>query len=214
MIKHIVFDFGGVLIDWNPLYLYNNYFGNEEQARWFIENICTMEWNVQMDAGKPFAQGIAELTAKHPEWAYAIAAYRSRWGEMIGGPIPGMLRQVRRLKQAGYHVWGLSNWNWDTFSTIKDDFPAVAELEGIVVSGLEHVIKPQPAIYNILLERFKLRPEECVFVDDNPANVEGARAVGMYGLQFADAEQMEQELKTHFHVCFDKREEVGQGNSF
>ena len=201
MIKHLVFDFGGVLIDWNPLHLYNKYFGNEEKARWFIENICTMDWNVQMDAGKPFAEGIAELTAKHPEWADAIAAYRSRWGEMIGGPVPGMLERVRQLKAAGYHVWGLSNWNWDTLSTIINDYPAVAELEGTVISGLEYVIKPQPEIYNILLQRYNLCPEECIFIDDNIANVEGARAVGMNGLQFFNAEQMEADLKLLFNVA-------------
>lgn len=200
MIRHIILDFGGVLIDWNPLHLYNAYFGDEEKARWFIENICTMEWNVQMDAGKPFAEGIAELTEKHPEWAEAIAAYRLRWREMVGGPVPGMLSQVRRLKKAGYHLWGLSNWNWDTFSSIKNDFPAIGELEGMVVSGQEHVVKPQPAIYNILLSRYNLRAEECLFVDDNQANIDGAQAVGMHGLLFTDARQLEKDLDERYGI--------------
>ena len=195
MRKNIVFDFGGVLIDWNPMHLYNNYFGDEAKARWFIDNICTMEWNVQMDAGKPFSEGIAELTKQHPEWADAIAAYRLRWNEMIGGPIPGMLEFVRELKTAGYHVFGLSNWNWETLSTIIDDYPVIKELEGMVISGLEYVIKPQPEIYRLLLNRYHLKADECLFIDDNIINVQGAEAIGIHGLQFTDVEQLKNDLQ-------------------
>ena len=196
MIKNIIFDFGGVLIDWNPLHLYNRYFlGDEAKARWFIDNICTMEWNVQMDAGKPFADGIRELTDLHPEWADAIAAYRARWQEMIGGPIPGMTDVVHQLKDAGYHVFGLSNWSWETLSTIIDDYPVIKELEGVVISGLEYVIKPQPEIYRLLLERYRLKADECVFIDDNLANVQGAEAVGIHGLLFAGPEMLKEEFK-------------------
>lgn len=196
MIKNIIFDFGGVLIDWNPLHLYNRYFlGDEAKARWFIDNICTMEWNVQMDAGKPFADGIRELTALHPEWADAIAAYRTRWQEMIGGPIPGMTDVVHQLKDAGYHVFGLSNWSWETLSTIIDDYPVIKELEGVVISGLEYVIKPQPEIYRLLLDRYQLKADECVFIDDNLANVQGAEAVGIHGLLFAGPEMLKEEFK-------------------
>ena len=196
MIKNIIFDFGGVLIDWNPLHLYNRYFlGDEAKARWFIDNICTMDWNVQMDAGKPFADGIRELTALHPEWADAIAAYRARWQEMIGGPIPGMTDVVHQLKDAGYHVFGLSNWSWETLSTIIDDYPVIKELEGVVISGLEYVIKPQPEIYRLLLDRYRLKADECVFIDDNLANVQGAEAVGIHGLLFAGPEMLKEEFK-------------------
>lgn len=196
MIKNIIFDFGGVLIDWNPLHLYNRYFlGDEAKARWFIDNICTMEWNVQMDAGKPFADGIRELTALHPEWADAIAAYRARWQEMIGGPIPGMTDVVHQLKDAGYHVFGLSNWSWETLSAIIDDYPVIKELEGVVISGLEYVIKPQPEIYRLLLDRYRLKADECVFIDDNLANVQGAEAVGIHGLLFAGPEMLKEEFK-------------------
>jgi len=196
MIKNIIFDFGGVLIDWNPLHLYNRYFqGDDTKARWFIDNICTMEWNVQMDAGKPFADGIRELTALHPEWADAIAAYRARWHEMIGGAIPGMHDMVRQLKAAGYHVFGLSNWSWETLSTIIDDYPVIKELEGVVISGLEYVIKPQPEIYRLLLRRYHLAADECLFIDDNIVNVQGAEAVGIHGLPFTGLDALKEEFK-------------------
>lgn len=202
MIKNIIFDFGGVLIDWNPMHLYERYFqGDKEKAQWFIDNICTMDWNVQMDAGKPFAEGIAELTARHPEWADAIAAYRQRWHEMIGGPIPGMPAFVKQLKAAGYHVYGLSNWSWETLSTIIDDFPVIKELEGMVISGLEYVIKPQPEIYQLLLERYHLTAGESLFVDDNTANVNAAETVGIHGLQFTGIGQLEKDLQKMGILC-------------
>ena len=196
MVRNIIFDFGGVLIDWNPRHLYDRYFhGDVEQSQWFIDNICTMEWNVQMDAGKPFAEGTAELVAQHPEWRDAIVAYRERWGEMIGGPIPDMLELIKKLKAAGYHVFGLSNWNWDTLSTIKDDYPFFDELEGMVISGLEYVIKPQPEIYQLLLDRYQLRADECLFIDDNLTNIRGGEAVGIKGLQFSGISKLEQDLQ-------------------
>ena len=195
MIKNLIFDFGGVLIDWNPLHLYNTYFqGDEAKAKWFIDNICTMEWNTQMDAGKTFDEGVSELTALHPDWADAIAAYRDRWGEMIGGPIPGMLELVHQLKALGYRLFGLSNWNWDTLSTIIGDYPVMDELEGKIISGIEHVIKPHPEIFRLLLDRYHLNADESLFIDDNATNVLGAEAVGIHGLQFSDAEKLKEDL--------------------
>ena len=201
MIKNIIFDFGGVLIDWNPLHLYNKYFNDEAKAQWFIDNICKMDWNVQMDAGKPFSEGIAELTAQYPEWADAIAAYRQRWVEMIGGPIPGMLEFIQKLKIAGYHVYGLSNWSWETLSTIIDDYPFFKELEGAIISGLEFVIKPYPEIYQLLLTRYNLKADDCLFIDDNIANVHGAENVGIHGLQFVGIEQLEKDLQKMGILC-------------
>lgn len=196
MVRNIIFDFGGVLIDWNPRHLYDRYFhGDVDKSQWFIDNICNMEWNVQMDAGKPFAEGTAELVARYPEWTDAIVAYRERWGEMIGGPIPGMLELIKRLKAAGYHVFGLSNWSWETLSTIKDDYPFFLELEGMVISGIEYVIKPHPEIYQLLLDRYKLRADECLFIDDNLANIRGGEAVGIKGLQFSDISKLELDLQ-------------------
>ena len=134
---NLIFDFGGVLIDWDPHHLYDPYFGDRARADWFLQNICTMEWNTQMDGGKPFAEGIAELSARFPEWSKEIAMFHSQWTKMVGGPIPGMLELVRELKAAGHHLYGLSNWSAETFPLICHDYPVLNLLDGMVVSGFE-----------------------------------------------------------------------------
>lgn len=200
--KNIVFDFGGVLVDWNPHHLYDKYFGSREKAEWFLNNICLYSWNLQMDGGKPFAEGVAELQAEHPEWSEAIAIYHTRWIEMMNGEIEGMASVIRRLKMAGYGVYGLTNWSAETFPMIRDTYPVFQEFDGIVVSGEEHLLKPDEAIYKCLLERYDLQAEESLFVDDNADNVVGARNVGMKAIQFTSAEELERELKDVFGLQF------------
>ena len=200
--KNIVFDFGGVLVDWNPHHLYDKYFGSREKAEWFLNNICLYSWNLQMDGGKPFAEGVAELQAEHPEWSEAIAIYHTRWIEMMNGEIEGMASVIRRLKMAGYGVYGLTNWSAETFPMIRDTYPVFQEFDGIVVSGEEHLLKPDAAIYKCLLERYALQAEESLFVDDNADNVAGARNVGMKAIQFTSAVELERELKDVFGMQF------------
>lgn len=200
--KNIVFDFGGVLVDWNPHHLYDKYFGSREKAEWFLNNICLYSWNLQMDGGKPFAEGVAELQAEHPEWSEAIAIYHTRWIEMMNGEIEGMASVIRRLKMAGYGVYGLTNWSAETFPMVRDTYPVFQELDGIVVSGEEHLLKPDAAIYKCLLERYALQAEESLFVDDNADNVAGARNVGMKAIQFTSAVELERELKDVFGLQF------------
>lgn len=200
--KNIVFDFGGVLVDWNPHHLYDKYFGSREKAEWFLNNICLYSWNLQMDGGKPFAEGVAELQAEHPEWSEAIAIYHTRWIEMMNGEIEGMASVIRRLKMAGYGVYGLTNWSAETFPMIRDTYPVFQEFDGIVVSGEEHLLKPDAAIYKCLLERYALQAEESLFVDDNADNVVGARNVGMKAIQFTSAVELERELKDVFGLQF------------
>ena len=200
-IKNIVFDFGGVLIDWNPRYLYRSYFaGDEEKMEWFLQNVCTYPWNIQMDGGKPFAEGVAELTAQHPEWAEAIGVYHTRWAEMIGGEVEGTASLIKRLKAAGYRVFGLTNWSMETYPLIRDSYEVFSLFEGVVVSGEEHLLKPDGKIYRCLLERYSLEAEESVFLDDNADNVAGAEAVGMEAVRFVDAQQAEAELKSRFGI--------------
>lgn len=200
--KNIVFDFGGVLVDWNPHHLYDKYFGSREKAEWFLNNICLYSWNLQMDGGKPFAEGVAELQAEHPEWSEAIAIYHTRWIEMMNGEIEGMASVIRRLKMAGYGVYGLTNWSAETFPMVRDTYPVFQEFDGIVVSGEEHLLKPDAAIYKCLLERYALQAEESLFVDDNADNVAGARNVGMKAIQFTSAVELERELKDVFGLQF------------
>ncbi len=200
--KNIVFDFGGVLVDWNPHYLYDKYFGSREKAEWFLNNICVYSWNIQMDGGKPFAEGVAELQAQYPEWSEAIAIYHTRWIEMMGGEIAGMADIVKRLKEAGYGVYGLTNWSSETFPLVRDKYAIFKQLDGMVVSGEEHLLKPDAAIYKCLLERYNLQAEESLFVDDNADNVIGARNVGMKAVRFTSVAELERELKDVYGLQF------------
>ena len=198
--KNIVFDFGGVLVDWNPHHLYDKYFGDAEQSQWFLDNICLYSWNLQMDGGKPFAEGVKELQAEHPEWAEAIAIYHTRWVEMMGGEVAGTADVLRSAKAAGYKIYGLTNWSAETFPMIRDTYPVFQEFDGIVVSGEEHLLKPDAAIYRCLLERYALRAEESLFIDDNRDNVAAARAIGMEAVRFENAEQLVQVLEQQLGI--------------
>ena len=200
--KNIVFDFGGVLVDWNPHHLYDKYFGSVEKSEWFLNNICLYSWNIQMDGGKPFAEGVAELQAQYPEWSEAIEIYHTRWIEMMGGEIEGMADIVRRLKEAGYGVYGLTNWSSETFPLVKDKYAIFKQLDGMVVSGEEHLLKPDAAIYKCLLERYNLQAEESLFVDDNADNVTGARNGGMKAVRFTSVAELERELKDVYGLQF------------
>ena len=194
MIRNIIFDFGAVLVDWNPHYVYDPYFGDPEKATWFIENICTAAWNKELDGGKPFSQGVAELTAQYPEWAPEIALYQRDWKKMMGGAIPGMYDLVADLKQAGYGIYGLTNWASETFYTIVDDYPVFSLLDGMVVSGDVRLLKPDAAIFNCLLDKYGLKAEESVFIDDNAENVDGAIAAGLSAIRFTGATALREEL--------------------
>ena len=195
MIKSVIFDFGGVLVDWDPHRLLDKYFGSREKADWFIANICTSEWNAQMDAGKPFAQGIKELSAEHPEWSKEIQMYFDRWIEMIGGEIPGMLQIEKDLKAKGYKLYGLTNWSSETFCQVRHRFEVFDLLDGMLVSGEEHMLKPDPAFFQLLVDRFGLNKEESLFIDDNQPNVTGAIQFGLKAIRFEGAEALRQTLK-------------------
>ena len=201
-IKNVVFDFGGVLVDWNPHHLYDKYFGSVEKATWFLENICRYSWNLQMDKGKPFVEGVAELQAIYPEWSEAIGIYHTRWIEMMGGEVEGTPDLLRRLKAAGYRVFGLSNWSMETFPLVRDEFPIFKELEGKVISGEELMVKPEPEIYHCLFERYSLVPEESIFIDDNADNVAASIREGMPAIRFVGAKELERELKEVYGLEF------------
>jgi len=194
MIKNIIFDYGGVLLDWNPHYLYDPYFGDADKAEWFLTNICTYEWNAQHDNGKPTAEGTAELTALHPEWAKEISMYYDDFMKMMGGQIPGMTELIKDLKSNGYHVFGLSNWSAETFALVRHVYPVLDLMEDMVISGVEKVMKPDRRIFELALNRFGVKAEETVFIDDNPNNVQAACEMGIKGILFQSPSATRQAL--------------------
>jgi 2-haloacid dehalogenase len=194
-IETVIFDLGGVLIDWNPRYLYRKILKDENQITWFLENVCTSEWNDQQDAGRSFDEAIKELAQKHPEWEDAITAWGSRWQETIKGPIEDTVEILRKIKDDGKHrLYALTNWSAETFPWALDNFPFLHWFEGIVVSGVEKTRKPNAEFYNILLDRYRVHPEKAVFIDDNFKNIEGARALGITTIHFENPEKLKNEL--------------------
>lgn len=194
MIRNIIFDFGAVLVDWNPKRLYLPYFNDEAQTDYFLSEICPFEWNAQADAGRTTAEITDERAAQFPEWEKEIRMYFDHWHDMIGGAIPGMYELVSELKAQGYRLYGLTNWSRETFPLIRHEFPVFDLLDGIVVSGVEHQAKPGPEIYQTLIERYSLDPQESVFIDDNPANIQTGEALGIRGIIFRDCSSLKEEL--------------------
>ena len=199
MFKNIVFDYGGVLLDWNPHYLYDPYFGDVQKAEWFLTHICTYEWNAQHDNGKPVAEGTAELIARYPEWEKEIRLYYDEFMKMMGGQIPGMEELVKDLKAKGYRIFGLSNWSVETFALVRPVYPVLDLMEDMVISGVEKVMKPDRRIFELALKRFGIEALETVFIDDNPKNVQAACEVGIQGVLFQLKEQL-MELLFRYNV--------------
>ena len=190
MIKNVIFDFGNVLIDWNPAYLFLPYFnGNEEECRFFTDNVCNREWFTRMDRGEDMDKCVAELQASFPQYADAVAMFRDRWFEMCNGEIPGMLELIQDLKAKGVGVYGLTNWPAETFDEARRRFKTIASIDNIVVSSHVKLAKPEPAIYQLLLSKYNLNPEECVFIDDRKDNVDTAIRLGMNGIVFPGTAQ-------------------------
>ena len=185
MIKNVIFDYGNVLVDWNPAYLFLPVFnGDEEKCRFFTDNICNREWFTRMDRGEDMDTCVAELQAQHPEYADAIALFRDRWFDMCHGDIPGMLEIIQDLKQKGYGVFGLTNWPAATFAEARRRFKTIGSIDNYVVSSSVHLAKPEPAIYQLLLSKYNLKAQESVFIDDRADNVNGAMALGMSGIVY------------------------------
>ena len=190
----VVFDLGGVLIDWDPRYLYRKLLADEAAVEEFLATVCTPEWNAEQDRGRPFAEGVAELVERHPAHAAAIVAYHERWMEMLGGEIPGTVAVLAELRAACVPLYALSNWSAETFRLTRGRFPFLEWFDGLVVSGEEGVTKPDRRIFELLIERFGLVPVATVFVDDSAANVRAARAVGMDAVLFRDAARLRRDL--------------------
>lgn len=194
-VEAVVFDCGGVLVDWNPRHLYRKLFpGDEPAMERFLATVCTPEWNAEQDRGRPFAEGVARLVEEHPEHATLIRAYHERWDEMVPGAIDETVAVLAELRDAGIATYILSNWSAETFPRVAPRFGFLEWFDGIVLSGEEGVVKPDPAIFRVLCERYGLVPQASLFVDDSPGNVEAARSLGFPAHHFRRADALRREL--------------------
>jgi 2-haloacid dehalogenase len=194
--KALIFDFGGVLVDWNPRYLYEKFFdGDERGMQRFLDEIGFAEWNLQQDKGRPFAEAVAELSGRFPQYAELIRAYDLRWEESISGPIQPTVEILGELKQAGYPLYGLSNWSEEKFRLVRPKYEFFDWFEAILVSGEVRLVKPDEPIFNLMLERIGRRAEECLLVDDSAANIQAAARLGFRTIHFQSPEQLRRELQ-------------------
>ena len=190
-----IFDLGGVLLDWNPRHLYRKLFAGDEAAMEdFLATVCTTEWNERQDAGRSFAEASRELLPRHADKIELIEAFGQRFGEMIAGAIDGTVDVLAELKQRAVPVYAITNWSAETFPPQRQRFAFLSWFDGIVVSGMEGVIKPHPRIFQILCERHRIAPESAVFIDDVAANAAAASALGIHGIHFRSADQLRREL--------------------
>jgi 2-haloacid dehalogenase len=193
-VKAVVFDLGGVLIDWDPRYLYRKLLDDEAAVEEFLATVCTPAWNAEQDRGRPFAEGVAELVERHPAHAAAITAYHERWPEMLGGAVDGTVEVLAELRAAGVPVYALTNWSAETFGVARERFEFLEWFDGVLVSGEERIIKPDPAIFRLLLDRFGLDPEATFYVDDSEPNVAAADRLGLDAVRFTTPAQLRRDL--------------------
>jgi 2-haloacid dehalogenase len=195
-ITTVVFDLGGVLIDWNPRHLYRKVFGDDVAAmESFLAEVCTPDWNAGLDAGGSFVGAVAELAAAHPEQAELINIYHSRWPEMLGDAFADTVKILNEVRRAGYRTYALSNWSAETFPITRPHFPFLDEMDGILISGEVGVGKPDPAIFREFIARFGIEPDRTVYIDDWDRNVATASGLGLVAIQFVDAAQLRAELR-------------------
>jgi 2-haloacid dehalogenase len=196
-IRSILFDFGNVLLEWNPRYVYRRYFPDDEAAmEQFFQEVNFMDWNAQQDKGRTFAEGVAVLSSEFPQYAHLIQAYHDNWKDSIGSSLQGTVEIMKQLKRAGYSVYGLSNWSAETFPLVREKFVFFGLLDDIIISGEVGQIKPDPEIYEIALRRIGRPASECLFIDDSLANIEQAQKMGFAVVHFHSPEQLRRELKT------------------
>lgn len=192
--RNLIFDFGKVLVEFDPHRLYDSVFnGDSEKAEWFHHNITTPDFYDKIDHGDDFAQCIRDLQAAHPDYAKEIALYDTRYHDMVGDALPGMTELLTELKERGCGLYGLTNWSYKVYA-VMDRLPIFRLLDGKVISSEEHLIKPDARIYQCLIDRFHLEPSDCIFVDDKQTNVDAAKTVGMNALLFTDSEQLRKDL--------------------
>lgn len=193
-VQAIVFDLGGVLVDWNPRYLYRQIFASPEEMEYFLTHVCSMAWNEQQDRGRSWDEGVRKLQAQYPQYWNEIAAYHQRWPEMLRGELPDTVKLLEQLRQTPLRLLALTNWSRETFPIALERFGFLSWFEGILVSGHEHMAKPDQAIFELMATRYQLTPANTIFIDDSEKNVDAARAAGYQAIHFTGADALRREL--------------------
>jgi 2-haloacid dehalogenase len=192
----VVFDIGNVLIQWDPRHLYRRLIPDEAAMERFLAEVCTDAWNLEQDRGRTWAEAVAERTALFPQHEALIRAYSERWHDMVPGEVPGTVALLEALRARGVPLYAITNFSVEKFAEAQARFPALRGFRDVVVSGTERLLKPDPAIYRLLLARNGLEAARCLFIDDSEKNVRGAEAVGMRAHHCRDAPRLEAELRT------------------
>lgn len=196
-IKAIVFDFGNVLLEWDPRHVYRRYFPNDEEAmEQFFHEVNFMDWNAQQDKGRTFAEGVTELSIQFPHYSDLIQAYHDNWKDSVGDYFAGTVEIIRQLKKNGYSLYGLSNWSAETFPLAREKYDFFHLFDDIVISGEVGLIKPEPEIFELMLKKIGRPANQCLFIDDALANIEQARRMGFAVIHFQSSEQLAEELQS------------------
>jgi 2-haloacid dehalogenase len=196
-ITAIIFDFGNVLIEWNPKYVYQSYFPNDNTGmEHFFKEVDFMGWNAKQDKGRTFKEGVADLSAQFPHYAHLIQAYHDNWKDSIGAAYDGTVEIMKHLKQKGYSIFGLSNWSAETFPYAREKYNFFDLLDDMVISGQVGHVKPEPEIYHILLQKIGRPAQECLFIDDSLPNIQQAQKMGFHTVHFKSSEQLADHLRS------------------
>jgi 2-haloacid dehalogenase len=194
----VIFDLGAVLVDWNPRYVYRQIFRSEEALEHFLSKVCTNQWNELQDAGRSFADATDVLIKEFPHYKSEISAYYGRWEEMLRGQIDETVTLLKELKASNmFRIFALTNWSAESFPVALEKYSFLSLFDGIVVSGVEKMKKPEPEIFKLLMERYSVSASEAVFIDDNHHNVNAAESMGIKSIHFRDSQQCKEELKRH-----------------
>ncbi len=195
MTNTIIFDLGAVLIDWNPNYLYSKLIPNDKDRLHFLTHVCTPDWNEEQDAGRSLKDGTNLLVSRFPQHEDNIRAFYGRWEEMLAGPITGTVELLRQLKESGkYRIYALTNWSAETYDIAARQFDFLNWFDGIVMSGVEKMRKPDPAFYQLLLNRYGVKPGEALFIDDNYRNILAAERMNIRSIHFTTSDALRHEL--------------------
>jgi FMN phosphatase YigB (HAD superfamily) len=190
-----VFDLGGVFVDWSPRHLYEKFYGDADKARWFLAHVYSDKWNLEFDAGKPFSEGVAELSGRFPEHHEAIEAFDTQWRDTVGGFFHDTIALHAELVEAGLRTYAITNFSAEKFAIAMREWTFLRQFDEIVVSGTEQLVKPDYRIYWRLTDRFGLDPAQCVFIDDSYPNIAAAEKIGMKGIHFTGAADLREQLR-------------------